>query len=83
DITPPEAILSFDPISQTLKIGGTDNLSSTTVRTTATSTTIADEAGNTLQIVFKRLKQEKHELKLELQTLWQRRERRCSRSRAG
>lgn len=69
DITPPEAILAFDPLSQTLKISGTDNLSSTTVSTTATSTTIADEAGNTLQIVFKKLKQEGKELKLEIQEL--------------
>lgn len=69
DIIPPEAILAFDPISQTLKISGTDNLSSTTVRTTATSTTIVDESGNTLEIAFKRLKQEGKELKLELQAL--------------
>ncbi|MBI5405901.1 hypothetical protein HY972_02600 [Candidatus Kaiserbacteria bacterium] len=69
DITPPEAVLTFDPASQKFKIIGTDNLSSTTVLTTATSTTIADEAGNTLQIVFKKLNQGKHELKLEIQEL--------------
>ncbi|MCX6788117.1 MAG: hypothetical protein NT108_03080, partial [Candidatus Kaiserbacteria bacterium] len=69
DVTPPEAVLTFDPLSQTLKVSGIDNLSSTTVRITATSTTIADESGNTLQIVFKKLKQEGKELKLEIQEL--------------
>lgn len=69
DITPPEATLTFDPLLQQFKIIGTDNLSSTTVSTTATSTTITDEAGNTLQIVFKKLKQEKKELKVEIQEL--------------
>ena len=69
DITPPEAILTFDPVSQEFKIIGTDNLSSTAVSTTATSTTITDEAGNTLQIVFKKLKQEGKEIKLEIQEL--------------
>ena len=65
DITPPEAILTFDPVSQEFKIIGTDNLSSTAVSTTATSTTITDEAGNTLQIVFKKLKQKRKEIKIE------------------
>ena len=69
DVTPPEATLTFDPVSQQFKIIGTDNISGTTVSTTATSTTIADEAGNTLQIVFKKIKQEGKEIKLELQTL--------------
>lgn len=69
DIMPPEAVVTFDPISQKLKIIGTDNLSNTTVSTAATGTTIADEAGNTLQILFKKLKQGKHELKLEVETL--------------
>ena len=69
DITPPEATLTFDPISQKIKIVGTDNLSTTTISITATSSVITDEASNTLQIVFKKLKQEKKEIKLELQTL--------------
>lgn len=69
DITPPEAAITFDPVSQELKIIGVDNLSSTTILTAATSTTISDEAGNTLQIVFKKFKQEKKELKLEIQEL--------------
>lgn len=69
DITPPEATMTFDPVSQQFKVIGTDNLSNATVLTTATSTTITDEAGNTLQIIFKKFKQEKYEFKLELQTL--------------
>lgn len=69
DITPPEAVIGFDPVSQALKIIGTDNLSSTTVSVTATSTLISDEAGNTLQIFFKKFVQEKKELKLEVQGL--------------
>lgn len=69
DITPPEAVLTFDPFLQQFKIIGTDNLSSTTVSSTATSTTISDEADNTLQIVFKKFKQNGNELKLEIQNL--------------
>ncbi|MHB8710382.1 MAG: lipase/acyltransferase domain-containing protein [Minisyncoccota bacterium] len=69
DITPPEAVLTLDPVAHRLSIIGTDNLSSTTVSTTATSTTITDEAGNTTQVIFKRFKQKKHEIKLELQEL--------------
>ncbi|MDO8231924.1 MAG: DNRLRE domain-containing protein [bacterium] len=69
DITPPEAVITFDPVSLQLNIIGSDNLSATTVSITATSTSISDEAGNTLQIVFKKFKQEKKELKLELQSL--------------
>ena len=69
DITPPEAILTFDPILQQLKIVGTDNLSRTTVSTTATSTIISDEAGNTLEIIFKKFKQEGKEIKIEIQEL--------------
>lgn len=69
DTTPPEAIIAFDPVSQKLKVIGTDNLSSTTVSTTATSSLITDEAGNTLEIIFKKFRQEKRELKLEIQAL--------------
>ncbi len=69
DITPPEATLTFDPILQQFKTIGTDNLSNTTVRTTATSTVITDEAGNTLKIVFKKLKQQGKEIKIEIQEL--------------
>lgn len=69
DITPPEATLVFDPVSQGLKIIGTDDLSNTTVSTTATSSVITDAAGNTLQVLFKKFKQEGRELKVELQEL--------------
>lgn len=69
DITPPEAVMTFDPDLQELKIFGIDNFSSTTVSSTATSTTISDEADNTLQIVFKKFKQNGNELKLEIQEL--------------
>lgn len=69
DITPPEAILTFDPVSQKLQVTGTDNLSNTIVSTTATSSTVTDEAGNTLQIVFKKLKQEGREVKMQIQEL--------------
>ena len=69
DTTPPEATLSFNPVSQKLEIVGTDNLSRTTVLTTATSSLITDEAGNTLQIIFKKLKQKGKEIKVEIQEL--------------
>ncbi|MDO8482023.1 MAG: hypothetical protein Q7S75_02995 [bacterium] len=69
DITPPEATITFDTVSQKIKIIGTDNLSNTIVSTTATSSTITDEAGNTLEIILKKLKQEKKELKIEIQGL--------------
>ncbi|MCR4306713.1 MAG: right-handed parallel beta-helix repeat-containing protein [Candidatus Yonathbacteria bacterium] len=67
DITPPEALISFSPNTQKLTILGIDETSSTTVSTTATRSLITDEAGNTLEIMFKKLKQEKHEIKLEIQ----------------
>ena len=70
DITPPEATITFDPVSQQFQIIGTDNISATTVSTTATSSIITDEAGNTLEIVFKRNKQAGKELKVEVQGLY-------------
>ena len=70
DTTPPEATLTFDPILQKINIVGTDNLSDTTVLTTATSSVITDEAGNILEIVFKRNKQAGKELKVEVQGLY-------------
>lgn len=69
DTTPPEATITFDPVSLKLKIVGTDNLSSTTVSSTATSTTITDEAGNILEIAFKKFKQEGKQIKVEMQEL--------------
>ena len=41
----------------------------TTARISTTSSLITDEAENTLEIIFRKLKQEKHELKLEVQEL--------------
>ena len=52
DKTAPEARMVFDPLTQLLRIVGTDNLSSTTVATTATSSVITDQAGHTLQVLF-------------------------------
>ena len=68
DITPPEARISFSTSTKSLLIEGIDE-SPTTIQITATSTLITDESGNTLNLIFKKLKQEKHELKLEIQTL--------------
>ncbi len=69
DKTAPEAMVTFDPATQKLKIVGIDNLSATVVSTTATSSVITDEAGNMLEIIFSKLKQEKHEIKLEISEL--------------
>jgi hypothetical protein len=69
DITPPEAVIAFDPVSQKLNITGTDNLSDATVSSTATGATVTDEAGNILEIAFKKLSQEGHQVKLEIQEL--------------
>ena len=56
DKTTPEALIVFDSITQTLKVIGNDNLSSTTVTTTATSSIIYDQAGHTLQILLTQAK---------------------------
>lgn len=69
DTTPPEAAISIDPISQRLKIIGIDDTSSVAVSTATTSSIVSDEAGNTLEIVFKKHKPEKGELELEIQKL--------------
>ena len=52
DKTTPEADVVLDSLSQVLTILGIDNLSSTTVVTTATSSNITDQAGHTLQVLF-------------------------------
>ncbi len=69
DITPPEASITLDPVSQTLQIIGEDNLSATTVSTTETSSVVTDDAGNTLEIVFKKFNQEGKQIKIEIQSL--------------
>jgi len=71
DVTPPEARISFSTTTRKLLIEGINETSGTTVLTTSTSTAITDEAGNTLEIIFSKFKQEKNKLKLELQTLIQ------------
>lgn len=56
DKTAPEAQITFDATTQKLKITGSDNLSSTTVVTTATSSLITDAAGHTLKVLLMNLK---------------------------
>ena len=50
DSTPPEAIIGFSTTTNAIEISGVDETSSTTVSSTATSTTITDQAGNWLTI---------------------------------
>lgn len=69
DTTPPEAHISFSTSTKSLLIEGVDAGGATTILTSATSTLIIDEAGNTLEIIFRKFKQEKHELKPEIQEL--------------
>ncbi|MDO8572514.1 MAG: NosD domain-containing protein [bacterium] len=69
DATPPEARFTFDPAANKFFITGIDNLSSTTVNTTATSTTITDEAGNTTNIPFLEYEEEPTEIKVVFNTI--------------
>jgi pimeloyl-ACP methyl ester carboxylesterase len=64
DVTPSDVTLSFDQISKSLKVEGFDAVSSTTIQSTATSTVIADEAGNTTEILFSKFKTKKNKLEL-------------------
>lgn len=51
DITPPEAIITFATSTKSILFTGRDEITTTpTVTTNATSTTITDEAGNTLTL---------------------------------
>ncbi len=68
DITPPEARISFSTSTQKLLIEGIDT-AQTAVRTTATSTLITDQTGNTTQLFFSKFKQEKNEIKLEFSNI--------------
>lgn len=68
DVIPPEARMSFSTTTKSLLVEGIDE-SETTIHTTATSTTITDQTGNITSIIFKKLKQEKHELKLEFSSI--------------
>lgn len=69
DITPPEARFAFDSDTNRFVITGIDNLSSTTVKITATSTTIIDEAGNTTIVPFIEYKEEPMEIKVVFDTI--------------
>ncbi len=53
DQTPPEAEFYFDSTIQDMRVQGTDVLSATTVSTTPTTYVVRDQAGNTLELVFK------------------------------
>jgi len=69
DATPPEVRTSFSTSTRSLLFEGLDEGGETTARISTTSSLITDEAENTLEIIFRKLKQEKHELKLEVQEL--------------
>jgi len=69
DKTAPEAKFIFDPVGQSLNIIGTDNLSTTTVQTTATSSLITDQAGHTLQIFFTQPKPKDRRINLSISSL--------------
>jgi hypothetical protein len=56
DKTAPEASTTFDPVTQKLKITGSDNLSDPIITTSASSSLITDEAGHTLKVIFTDLK---------------------------
>ena len=55
DKTAPEAVISAATSTQDLVVVGTDNLSSTTVTKTGTSTTIIDQAGNKTTLTFAKI----------------------------
>ena len=74
DETPPEAIISFNPIVQKLIIQGTDNTTvnpaiSLIEQNKETTYQIQDEAENTTKIFFKKFKQEGKEIKAELKAI--------------
>ncbi|MDO8499403.1 MAG: alpha/beta fold hydrolase [bacterium] len=52
DITPPEAMLVFDPVKKDISISGNDNLSSVVASDLGTSFMLTDAAGNTTTLVF-------------------------------
>lgn len=67
DITPPEVRILFSTSTQKIIFEGIDE-NPTTVTTTASSTLVTDEAGNTLELFFK-LKAKGKEAKLEIREL--------------
>ena len=54
DWSPPEAMISVDSLGRDVLTIGIDSLSSTTVIKTATTTTIADQAGNSTTLKWKK-----------------------------
>ena len=52
DITPPEAHIGFSTSTKTIITTGSDDLSATTITTSASSTVVSDAAGNTLTLAI-------------------------------
>ena len=69
DFTPPEVVIAFSATTNDIVITGKDTGGKTTVQTSATSTTISDEAGNTLVIPFLKYKEKSMKLKIVFDTL--------------
>ncbi len=69
DTTPPEAVFSFGTTTNDVLITGKDAGGETTVRTSATSTTITDQTGNTLVIPFVKYKEKPTKLKIVFNTM--------------
>lgn len=69
DTTPPEATVSFSTITQNIIVSGIDETSGTTVVNTATTSLISDEVGNTLKVLLSKSKEEKKEVKLQINRL--------------
>lgn len=57
DLVPPEAIIDLSTSTQKIIITGTDDVSTTMVKSVAISTTITDEAGNWLTLMTKNVTQ--------------------------
>ncbi|OHA08848.1 MAG: hypothetical protein A3B37_00670 [Candidatus Sungbacteria bacterium RIFCSPLOWO2_01_FULL_59_16] len=69
DTTAPEARIRFNPDAKALIIEGMDAMSSTTVSRTGNAYAVADEAGHTLALAFKKLAQGAKSITAELQGL--------------
>lgn len=54
DNTPPEAVVSVDPVTKDLKVEGVDETSSTTVTKTGNTYFITDAASNTTKLIFQK-----------------------------
>lgn len=69
DVTPPEAIITFDPAMNDVVFHGTDAGGDTAVKMAETSVTITDVAGNTTVIPFTKFKDETHKLQVVFDTI--------------